>query len=350
MRSYAVQTFGSRLECVEADMPTPKGTEVILDVQCCGVCHTDLHIQDGYYDLGGGKRLDLAQRGINTPVVMGHEVLGRLVAKGPDAPIDDDALGKTFLVYPWLGCGRCATCESGEENLCPKPNSIGVFRPGGYAERCLVPHPKYLIDVSGLDPAVAATYACSGVTAYSALKKAGIDKDHDMLLIIGLGGVGLSALHIAQGLGYQKIAVADIDENKRALALQQGVEIAVDPRDSDAQQKITAAGGYEAAVDFVGGGATAEFALSGLKKGGTYVAVGLFGGSITLEMPPLVLRSISIRGSYVGNLNELRELIDLVRGGSVKPIPVEAIEFNSVNDALQRLRKGTVNGRLVLQR
>lgn len=347
MRAYAVKMFCEPVEPVEQADPQPKGTEVVIEVTRCGVCHSDLHIQDGYYDLGGGKRLSLADRGVSVPVIMGHEVLGKLVAKGPDAPIADSEIGKTFLVYPWLGCGRCDICLRDEENYCPKPESIGVFRPGGYAEKCLVPHPKHLVDVTGIDPTLAATYACSGITAYSALTKIDIDKEKETLLIMGLGGVGLSGLQVAHALGFKNIVVADIDPAKRELALKNGAKQALDPREADAAAKVAGAGG---AVDFVGAKATSEFAIASLRKGGTYVVVGLFGGDITLSIPPIVLRAITIRGSYVGNLKELKELIALVRSGKVKPMPVETVSLNGVNEALDRLRAGKVQGRLVIAR
>jgi D-arabinose 1-dehydrogenase-like Zn-dependent alcohol dehydrogenase len=350
MRAYAVKMFCEPVEPIEQPDPQPTGTEVVIDVTRCGVCHSDLHIQDGYYDLGGGKRLSLADRGVTTPVIMGHEVLGRLVAKGPDAPIADSEIGKTFLVYPWLGCGKCDICLRDEENYCPKPESLGVFRPGGYAEKCVVPHPKHLVDVTGIEPTLAATYACSGITAYSALTKIDIDKDKEVLLIMGLGGVGLSGLQIAQALGFRNIVVADIDIAKRELALANGAKLAIDPRSADAVTKLAEAGSVGGAVDFVGAKPTAEFAIAALRKGGTYVVVGLFGGDINLSIPPIVLRAITIRGSYVGNLNELKELITLVRSGKVKPMPVETVSLNGVNEALDRLRAGQVQGRLVIAR
>jgi len=351
MRSYAVQMFCQPV--VEMDMaaPVPKGTEVVVEVTRCGVCHSDLHLQDGYYDLGGGKRLSLADRGISPPVVMGHEVLGRLVAKGPDAPIADDMMGKTFVVYPWLGCGTCEVCRRDEENLCATPCAIGVHRAGGYAERCLVPHPRYLIDVTGIDPSLAATYACSGLTAFSALKKVQIALDREWLLILGLGGVGLSGLEIAKAMGFKNVAVADIDPGKRDLAVTSGASLVVDPRAADALASLQAkTGGIAAAIDFVGARPTAEFGIAALRKAGTYVIVGLFGGDITMSLPLVVLRALTLRGSYVGNLGELRELIDLVKQGRVKPMPVEPVPMAQVNSALDRLRAGEVRGRLVLAR
>jgi D-arabinose 1-dehydrogenase-like Zn-dependent alcohol dehydrogenase len=243
MRAYAVKIFCEPVELVEPEDVQPSGTEVVVDVTRCGVCHSDLHLQDGYYDLGGGKRLELADRGVKPPVIMGHEVLGRLAAKGPDAPIDDGEIGKTFLVYPWLGCGECELCLRGDENMCPKPSYVGVFRPGGYAEQCLIPHPKYLVDVTGIDPGLAATYACSGVTAYSALRKIEIDKEKDLLVLIGLGGVGMSGLSIARGLGYRNIVAADIDPAKRELALRFGAKQAVDPREPDVVAQLAGSPG-----------------------------------------------------------------------------------------------------------
>ncbi len=274
MRAYAVKLFCEPIVEIETATPQPKGTEVVIDVTRCGVCHSDLHLQEGFYDLGGGKKLSLADRGVTPPVVLGHEVLGRLAAKGPAAPIGDELIGKTFVVYPWLGCGECEICRRGEENLCAKPCSIGVHRAGGYAEKCLVPHPRYLVDVTGIDPTLAATYACSGLTAYSALKKVSMALDRDWLLILGIGGVGLSGLEIAKALGYKNIAVADIDPAKRELALASGASLVVDPRDSDALATLQAkSGGIAAAIDFVGAHATAEFGIAALRKAGTYVAV-----------------------------------------------------------------------------
>lgn len=350
MRSYAVQCFCEPLVPVDQPGVLPVGTEVLIEVTRCGVCHTDLHLHDGYYDLGGGKRANLADRGIRPPVVLGHEVLGRLVAKGPDAPIPDSAIGKAFLVYPWLGCGTCDMCQAGDENLCAKPASLGVFRPGGYAEQCIVPHPKYLLEADGIDPTVAATYACSGLTAFSALRKVDIDQEREVLLIMGLGGVGQSALHLAKALGFRRIVVADLDAAKRDAAVASGAILALDPRDPDAGSRLAAAGVVAAAVDFVGNRQTVEFAVAALRKAGTCVVVGLFGGDVTLPLPPLVQRAITLRGSYVGNLQELRELVALVRSGRIEPLAVEAVPFDAVNDALQRLREGRVQGRLVLAR
>ena len=351
MRAYAVQRFCEPLEVLDRPDPQPKGTEVVIEVTRCGVCHSDLHIHEGYYDLGGGKKLSLSDRGVQPPVVMGHEVLGKLVAKGPDAPIADSEIGKTFVVFPWLGCGECDICKRGDDNLCPKPNAIGVHRGGGYAEKCVVPHPKFLVDATGVDHTLAATFACSGLTAYSAVKKVQADREKDTILVIGAGGVGQSAINVLRMLGHKHIAVADIDPAKRDNALKAGASVAVDPRDADALAKVMAMpGGVAGALDFVGAPSTANFGIAALRRTGTYVVVGLFGGDITVSLPLVILRTIVIRGSYVGNLAELKELIGYLREGKIGTLPVEEIAMAEVNTALDRLRAGQVKGRLVLTR
>ena len=351
MRSYAVTRFCEPLDVLDGPEPQPKGTEVVIEVTRCGVCHSDLHIHEGYYDLGGGKKLSLADRGVKPPVVMGHEVLGRLVAKGPDAPIGDDQIGKTFVVFPWLGCGTCEICQRGDDNLCAKPNAIGVHRAGGYAEKCVVPHPRYLVDATGVDHTLAATFACSGLTAYSAAKKVTADREKDTVLVIGAGGVGQSAINVLRMMGQKNIAVADIDPAKREAATKAGATLVVDPRDKDALAKVMAMpGGIAGVLDFVGAPTTAEFGIASLRRTGTYVVVGLFGGEITVSLPLLILRTINLRGSYVGNLAELKELIGFLRAGKIATLPVEDIPMAEVNTALERLRTGKVNGRLVLKR
>ncbi|MFC9454361.1 alcohol dehydrogenase [Streptomyces sp. NPDC056983] len=350
MRTYSVTEFGGPVVPLELPDPKPVGTEVVVDVSHCGVCHTDIHLQDGYYDLGDGKRLDLRDRGVTPPVTLGHEVVGTLIAKDPDADIPDDRIGDRFVVYPWLGCGTCDVCRRDEENLCASPSSIGVFRAGGYAERCLVPHPKYLVEAPRVEPALAATYACSGLTAYSALSKVDIDRERDLLMITGLGGVGYNGVQIARALGFQRIAALDIDEGKREVAGRIPGVMVLDPTAPETPERLAEAGGVAAAIDFVGMKATTEFALAALRKGGLCIVVGLFGGEVAVPLPPLVQRSISLRGSYVGNLKELRELLVLASEGRIPALPVEPVAFDRADDALARLRAGTVHGRLVLSR
>src|SRR5689334_18680050 len=195
MISYDVVKFGAPLQRTEKPTPTPSGSEVLCRVLAAGVCHSDIHIRSGEYDLGGGKKLDMGARGLKLPVTLGHETVGEVVAVGPSAK--GVAVGDTRLVFPWIGCGACAVCARGAENLCVKPRSLGVFLPGGYADHIVVPHPRYLLEIGDLKPEQAAPYACSGVTTYSALRK--IDQtvlEREPIVIFGAGGLGLMCLTI----------------------------------------------------------------------------------------------------------------------------------------------------------
>ena len=148
MLSYDVVEWGKPLQRAEKATPKPAGTEVLLKLKYCGVCHSDVHIREGYFDLGGGKRFNMSDRGMNPPVTLGHEPFGTVIAAGPEAK--DAPLGQDRLVCPWIGCGKCARCLEGMDNHCMAPRWIGIQRPGGYADHLLVPHAKYLVDASGI--------------------------------------------------------------------------------------------------------------------------------------------------------------------------------------------------------
>lgn len=346
MRNFALKAYGRPVEIVCEEEPMPTGSEVLVEVTRCGVCHTDVSIQKGYYDLGGGRRYAMADRGLKLPVVLGHEIAGRLVAKGPQAQIADDQIGRSFVVYPWIGCGACINCASGRENMCLAPRFHGLQRPGGQAERILVPHARYLVDIEGIDPALAATYACSGLTSFSALRKLGPGAAAAPLLLIGAGGLGQSALAIALALGFRRIIVADIDAGKREIARAASAHDTLDPADEAAFASLF--GDVAGVVDFVGNTATAELGMKLLARGGAYVLVGLLGGEVMLSLPPIALRPISIMGSLTGTLDELRELIAMAKAGRLPPFEIELLGRDQANVALDRVRTGQVRGRLVL--
>jgi len=349
MTAWAVVENGADLQPIEPEVPVPAGTEVLIEVTHCGVCHSDLHIWDGYYDLGGGARMSLKDRGVKLPLVMGHEVVGRVAALGPDAV--GVAVGDVRIVFPWLGCGQCAECRAERDNMCVTASrSIGIFQPGGYGTHVVAPHPRHLVDPGTLDLAVAATYACSGVTVYSAIRKILPLPPAEPVVIVGAGGLGLNAIHVLRALGHQAIVVVDIDTAKREAALAAGATAVVDASGEGVTDRILSAAGGPvlAVIDLVNGTATATFALAALRKGGTLVQVGLFGGDLRLSLPPMVMKALTIRGSYVGNPVELRELVALAQNGRVPPLPVTTMPKSQANTALHRLRDGQVTGRVVL--
>lgn len=348
MKSYKVTQFGEPLVEVDEPAPVPKATEVLLRVVACGVCHSDLHIWDGHFNLGGGKKMDLS-RGVLLPRTLGHEIVGEVVAVGADA--GDVVVGSRWVIYPWIGCGQCSLCKSGQEHLCAQPRSLGTSVDGGFSDYVVIPHPRYLVDFGNVPIEVACTYACSGLTAFSALRKAGSITVDDPILIIGAGGVGQSAIRLCKAMYDIGPVVADIDPAKRAAALEAGAASAVDPNDPDVRRNLLKAtkGGFAAVIDFVGATSTADFGMAVLRKGGTMIVVGLFGGAMDLSLPLLPLRSVSIRGSYVGTLEELRDLAELGRAGKIPGIAVSERPMHQVREALGDLRDGKVAGRVVLR-
>src|SRR3984957_16632172 len=323
MRSYDVCECGAPPRLMERPTPTPAGSEVLLRVLAAGVCHSDVHIWDGYYDLGGGKRLMLAARGVKLPLTMGHENVGEVVAVGPDA--QGVEVGDRRLVHPWVGCGGGAVC------------------PGG-----AVPHPRYLFDIGDIAPERAAPLACSGITTYGALKKTGALLQEEPVVIIGAGGLGLMCLALHRLMDGKAAIAVDIDPVKREAALKAGARAAIDGNAPDAARQIIAAtgGGAWAIIDLVGSSRPVQLAGDTLVPQGGQVSVGgLFGGDITVPTPSYPLRAMTIQGSYVGSLTEMGELLALVRRTGVPDFPVGTRPLGAVNDALNALKAGKVGGR-----
>ncbi len=347
MRSRDVTAFGRPLAEALRAMPKPTGSEVLLCVGASGVCHSDLHVWEGEFDLGQGRTLDYRPL-LTLPLTLGHEMAGEVAAVGPDA--HDVRVGDRRVVYPWIGCGDCPCCAAGEEHLCAKPRTLGIRRPGGFATHVLVPHPRYLFDYGSLHEDFACTCACSGLTAYSALLKAGCAGAEDPLMIIGAGGVGLAAIGMARSVHGLAPWVAEIDAVKARAALDAGAAQVVDPRDEGvAAELLQAGGGMAAVVDCVGSEASVAFGLSLLRKGGRLVLVGLFGGSHALQLPLLPLRAISIVGSFVGSPAEFGELMALARAGGLREIPLQTRTLGEAQSAFDALKAGHVVGRVVLK-
>jgi D-arabinose 1-dehydrogenase-like Zn-dependent alcohol dehydrogenase len=347
MRMFQVCVCGQPLQLNEQPTPEPKGTEVLLKVLAAGVCHSDLHLADGWFDLGGGKRMSLAERGMKLPVTLGHENVGEVVAFGPD--VKGVKVGDRRLAHPWIGCGTCGPCQRGEENLCRTMRSLGVFSNGGYADYLMVPHPRYLFGIGDLPPERAAPLACSGVTTYGALKKISTLKS-EPTVIIGAGGLGLMCLALHKAMGGHSAIVVDIDPVKRDAAKKAGAAKVVDGGAPDASQQIIdmTNGGAWGVIDLVGSSQSARVGYDSLIKGGKYVVVGLYGGDLTVSLPPIPMRALTIQGSYVGSLPEMKELIDLVRRTGIPPVPVATRPLEDVNAVMDQLRAGKVIGRVVL--
>lgn len=348
MVSYQLTDYGAPLRRVETAAPIPEGAQVRLRVTACGVCHSDLHLCDGYFDMGDQQTLDLS-KGRTLPLTLGHEIVGEVVAIGP--AVTGVSVGDRRVVYPWIGCQDCPRCARGDEHLCGRPEALGVVRDGGFATDVLVPHPRYLFDPGDVDDHLVCTYACSGLTAYSALLKVRDAAAGGTLLAVGAGGVGLAAVALARSLTDASVVVADIAGVRRDAASRGGADLVIDPGASDAVRHVRehSRGGVQVAIDFVGSAESTSFATRLLGPGGVLVVVGLFGGTLTMSVPLLPLRQLTVRGSYVGSVTEMRGLMDRARSGAIPPIPVAARPLAEAQPALEDLRAGRAVGRLVLE-
>lgn len=348
MKLWSVVENDKPLECIEQPDPVPVGREVVVRVTHCGVCHSDLHFVHGAFDLGGGRILKITDRGVKLPCAPGHEIVGVVVAMGPEA--QGAAIGEQRVVYPWIGCGECELCRTDNENLCYRPRGLGVIQDGGFGSHVVVPNETYLFAFDGIDPAIAATFACSGLTVYSAIQKAMPLDPAEPVLVVGAGGLGLVAVKMLRALGHTRIIVADISAAKRAAAIEAGAFAAIDNGRDDAIGEIgkVAGGLIPAAFDFVNINATASLALECLGKRGQLVLVGVGGGELPLSLASLIFRPRAIIGTITGSRQELRDVIALAQAGRFEPTPVTLMPKDAANEALTRLRNGDVVGRIVL--
>ena len=329
-----------------APCPEPQGTEVLVRISRCGVCHSDVHMQDGYFKLSDDKRLDVTS-GRTLPFTLGHEIAGTVESVGPEAEVER---GKAVAVYPWIGCGQCSACAAGDENICAAPRHLGINADGGFATHVLAPHPRYLIDYAPLDAGFAGALMCSGLTAYAALKRLGERATRGPVLLVGLGGVGMMGLALARAMLPYPPLVADIDAAKRNAAVAAGAAAAFDPADPGARKALLAAtnGGVYAVCDFVGSDRSLQFATGALAKGGKVVVTGLIGGMFATAAAMFPLKAMTIEGTMTGTLAEAREVMALARGGRIAPIPIRERPLAEAQAALDDIRAGRILGRSVL--
>ncbi|MBI3703193.1 MAG: alcohol dehydrogenase catalytic domain-containing protein [Rhizobiales bacterium] len=345
MHRQSLTAYGAPLCETVVEAPQPQGSEVLVRIARCGVCHSDLHMQDGYFLLGDGKQLDV-RAGRTLPFTLGHEIAGEVESAGSAAHVKP---GAKVAIYPWIGCGQCAACNAGDENICAAPRHLGITVDGGFATHVLVPHERYLIDYAPLSASYAGALMCSGLTAYAALKRLADRAARAPLLLIGLGGVGLMGLALARAMVGAAPFVADIDAKKREAALAAGAAAAFDPADAGARKEILkASGGIYAACDFVGSDKSLNFATGVLAKGGKVVVTCLLGGGYSTPVAMFPLKAMTIEGTTTGTLAETRELIDLVRAKNIAAPPIAERPMAQAQATLDDLRGGRIVGRLVL--
>ena len=248
MKAFQVVENGKPLEERELDTPTASGKEVLLKTVACGVCHSDVHIHDGYFDLGGGVQLPSPLPG-NEPLTMGHEIFGEVIGIGED--VEGINIGERYVAYPWMGCDDCDLCNDDMTHYCANNSNLGIHVAGGYGDHVLVPDSKYLFSAADTPDSLAGSYACRGLTAYSALKKAGPYRKDNSLVIVSAGGLGILALKIAQAAYGINPIVVDIDDEKLGMASQLGASATINSSEEGAAEKLLelTEGGARSIVD-----------------------------------------------------------------------------------------------------
>ncbi|MGH1566722.1 MAG: alcohol dehydrogenase [Nitrosopumilus sp.] len=348
MKSARITGPNKPLAVSESDTPKPQGNQVLVKVKSVGVCHSDLHLWEGGYDLGDGQFMKVTDRGVKYPVTPGHEIVGTVEYIGNG--VSGISKGDEVLVFPWIGCGECPACKVGNENLCDTPKSMGVFQDGGYSDYILIPDSKYLAKLDGVDPDSATSLACSGLTAYTAIKKSN-QNSPEFLVVIGAGGLGLMGVQIAKAITDAKIICVDLDDKKLETAKSMGADYTINSKDPETAQKIISIcnnKGADSVVDFVNAPPTAKLAFSILRKRGNLVLVGLFGGSIELSLVTIPLKSLLIQGAYTGNYNDMVELLELARKGTINPVISKRYSLDEANTALNDLKDRKIIGRAVI--
>ena len=342
--------MNEKLEIQQVETPKPRGSQVLVKVQSSGVCHSDIHLWEGYYEGVGGELLKTTDRGVNYPLTPGHEVAGIVDSLGEQAEGFNN--NDKVLVYPWIGEGLCPACRIGEENLCDKPRSLGVYMDGGYAEYVLVPSYKYLVKISdGMDIDASATLSCSALTAYGAVKNANLKPD-DNVVIVGAGGLGLMAIQLAKAVTGARIIAMDLDDKKLEFAKKEGADTTVNSKNEDPVKTImelTDKMGADAVIDFVNASKTVETDMQFLRRRARVVVlVGLFGGELKLSLVTMPTRAYKLIGSYTGTLSDMIELVSLARRGVIKPVVSNRFKLDQATDALTMLRDGKILGRGVI--
>ena len=345
--SYDLVEWGEDFKKNTYQIDQPQGNAVLVKVTAAGLCHSDLHIRKGFMDLGERGKLTFVQRGATLPLTLGHEIAGEVEAIGPDVTTLE--VGQKVIVFPWIGCGDCLACSEDRESDCTSMRIIGIHRNGGFASHVVVDDEKFVIDITGMDPATVAPYACSGLTVYNGLSKIGALRDHEWLAVLGAGGLGLNGIAIAKAMGYKHIVAIDIDDEKLQTAKDMGADAVLNSATGDALEALLSLtqNTLFGVLDTFGSEQTGTLAVSALTKSGRYVVVGQHGGDFKMPQVWLPQKALTVRGSHVGNSGHLRALIDMFREGRLTPIPVTTKPLSAVNEAVASLQKGEVVGRIV---
>jgi propanol-preferring alcohol dehydrogenase len=357
MKSASIIKPKSPLEIVHKETAKPIGSQVLVRVEACGVCHSDIHLWEGGYEGPDGEFLKATDRGVRYPLTPGHEIAGVVEEMGEEVSSLNIFKKKSkVLVYPWMGEGMCPACREGDENLCDKPRSLGIYSDGGYSEYVLVPSYRYLLDITNdietnsLDINTACTLPCSSLTAYGAINNAKL-KPYDTAVIIGAGGLGLMAIQLAKAITGSTVIAMDLDDNKLKAAKANGADFIVNSKKEDAVtaiMEVTQRLGADAVIDFVNSSKSTELDMQFMRKRARLVLIGLYGGALKLNLISMPTRAYRLIGSYTGNIAQLAELVSLARRGVIKPLVSDKFKLEQATEALSKLKGGEIVGRGVI--
>lgn len=334
MKAAVVREFGKPLTIEEVPLPTPQAGQVLVKIATTGVCHTDLHAAEGDWPVKP-----------KPPFIPGHEGVGHVAAVGAGVTYvkEGDLVG-----VPWLysACGHCEHCFGGWETLCEKQENTGYSVNGSFAEYC-VADPNYVGRIpDNVDLVEIAPVLCAGVTVYKGLKMTAA-KPGQWVVVSGIGGLGHMAVQYAKAMGLH-VAAVDVDDAKLALARRLGAAVTVNARTTDPAPylKKEIGGAHGVLVTAVSPKAF-EQALGMVRRGGTVALNGLPPGSFPLPIFDMVLGGITVRGSIVGTRLDLQEALDFAGQGLVRAT-VAADTLDNINSVFERMRKGQIEGRVVL--
>ena len=349
MRAARITQVNEPLQIQELQTSKPTGSQVLIKVQSSGVCHSDIHLWEGGYQGPAGVFLKTTDRGVKYPLTPGHEVAGVIDSLGEQA--EGFSKNEKVLVYPWIGEGLCPACRVGEENLCDKPRSLGIYTDGGYSDYVLVPSYKYLVKIGEeLDTDSSAPLSCSALTAYGAVKNANLKPD-DNVVVVGAGGLGLMAIQLAKAITGSRIIAMDLDDEKLKAAKENGAANTINSKKEDpvkAIMELTDSMGADAVIDFVNASKTVETDMQLLRRRAKLVLVGLFGGELKLNLVSMPTKAYKLIGSYTGSITDLVQLVSLAKRGVIRPIISNRFKLNQATEALTMLKNGKILGRGII--
>jgi alcohol dehydrogenase, propanol-preferring len=329
MKAAVVHSFDKPLVVEDVPIPEPGREQVLVRIETCGLCHTDIHAARGEWPVKP-----------TPPFIPGHEGVG-IVTKLGSGNSHGLEVGMR-VALPWLGyaCGDCRYCNTGRETLCESQKNMGYSINGGFAEYA-IGYARHVVRVpDGIDPTDAAPLTCAGVTTYKAFKVADLASPACVVAVFGAGGLGHLAIQYARIMGASVVAV-DTNPARLETALAVGAEHVVQAGEQDVVAAIKALGGADAAISTAVNPIAFEQALASLTRGGTLVCVGLPAeNGMTVPIFETVLGGLTVRGSIVGTHRDLEEVFELHRRGLTE-VERGEVPLDDVNDAIESVLDGS---------